>query len=248
MVSLLNDMIGQTVSRYRILERLGAGGMGVVYRAKDLRLGRDVALKFLRHEVSQDPRLYERFQADARAASALNHPHTRTVHDIDQHEGHHFIVMELLEGSTLAVHLREGPLPTDRILEIGVQLVDALAAAHAKGIIHRDVKPANAFLTARAQVKLLDFGIAKLQTEPSGFTTSVVGLATALSGHVGDGLTRPGEAVGTLAYMSPEQIRRGELDPRTDLFSLGTVLYELATGSPAFFGTRSRSRARYRQR
>ena len=230
-------MTGQTVSHYRIVEELGRGGMGAVYRAQDLRLHRDVALKFLRSEVPQDARVFRRFQAEARLASGLNHPHICTIHDVDEHEGHPFIVMELLQGSTLGMHLQQGPLSPRRVLELGIQLADALAAAHAKGIIHRDVKPANVFLTAEGSAKLLDFGIAKLQMEPSGVTTSVAGLATALSGDPGDGLTLPGEAVGTLAYMSPEQVNQGELDARTDLFSLGAVLYEAATGHRAFGAT-----------
>ena len=230
----LVDMIGHEVSHYRILGRLGQGGMGVVYRAEDVRLGREVALKFLKPEVAGDPRLLKRFQLEARAASALNHPHICTVHDIDEHEGQHFIVMELLEGATLAEKLREGPLSVEAAVDAGVQITDALAAAHAKGIIHRDIKPGNVFLTRDGRVKLLDFGIAKLHRHLSQFTTSVRGLELALTDQSTPEGTSAGVLMGTVAYMSPEQLRGEELDARTDIFSTGALLYELATGRLPF--------------
>jgi non-specific serine/threonine protein kinase len=217
-------MIGQTISHYRVVERLGEGGMGVVYRAEDLRLGREVALKFLRPDVAVDARPLERLRLEARTASALNHPHICTVHDIDDHDGQSFIVMELLEGTTLRERLREGPLAPEAVVDAGVQISSALAAAHGKGIIHRDIKPGNVFLTQDGRIKVVDFGIAKLTQDPSGVTTSVHGLALALTDRLDAGLTPVGAPVGTVAYMSPEQLRGEELDPRTDVFSVGVVL------------------------
>src|SRR6267378_384684 len=232
-------MIGQTVSHYRILEKLGGGGMGVVYKAEDLRLGRYVSLKFLPEELSKEPLAIERFQREARAASSLNHPHICTIYDVDQYEGQSFIVMEYLEGHTLKHRISGKPIDIERIPEYGHQMADALEAAHAKAIIHRDIKPANIFITDRGQVKLLDFGLAKLLPERKGAK-----LALQKSGAFGTTtqethLTSDGVALGTVAYMSPEQVRGQELDERTDVFSLGLVLYEMSTGQRAFTGNTS---------
>src|SRR5262245_26386701 len=225
---------GQTVSHYRVLERLGSGGMGIVFKAQDLRLGRNVALKFLTSFFSRDPHVLKRFEHEARAASELNHPHICTIHDIGEHEGQPFIVMELLEGRTLTSHIGEHPLPLPEILELGVQIADALEAAHGKGIIHRDVKPANIFVTERGRVKVLDFGLAKRGAmDPNADSNE------AKSAPADELLSRPGAVLGTRAYMSPEQAAGEELDCRSDLFSFGVVLYEIATGSGPFASTKS---------
>ena len=229
------SLVGQSVSHYKVTRKLGSGGMGVVYEAEDTRLERRVALKFLPPEMAQDSQLIERFQREARAASALNHPNICTIHSIEQHERQHFIVMELLEGQTLAQIMVRQPFAMDKLLPVAIQIADALESAHAKGIVHRDIKPANLWLTDRGQVKILDFGLAKIERAAVVEAGSSASQLETMAGE----LTTPGATVGTVSYMSPEQARGQLVDARTDLFSVGTVLYQMASGVLPFTGDTS---------
>jgi serine/threonine protein kinase len=230
-------MTGQTISHYRIQEKIGGGGMGVVYRAEDTKLGRGVALKFLPEGMHADPAAVDRFQREARAASALNHPNICTIYEVDEKDHRPFIAMELLEGETVKHRISAGPLRLDDILDFGIQIADALDAAHTRGIVHRDIKPANLFITQRNQIKILDFGLAKLLSQRDRLD-SVMASGTSLA-TANDLMTSPGSTLGTIAYMSPEQARGEPLDARTDLFSFGVVLYEMTTARMAFDGSTS---------
>ena len=233
------DWKGRMVSHYRIIQELGRGGMGVVYKAQDTKLGRLVALKFLPVELTEDPLAMERFRREARAASTLDHPNICTIYEIDAADGQPFIVMQFLEGRTLMEYLARGPMQTDELLTVAMQIAEALESAHAKGIVHRDIKPANIFLIPQSgtvRAKVLDFGLAKLAPKREQAAELAEGIADSTAGAAEESVTSPGVAIGTVAYMSPEQARGMDLDARSDLFSFGTVLYEMATARQAFAG------------